>query len=126
MRKLKADTSEIVLPFGFCRGAPSLTTSFNNCTLTTVSPAAGAVSGKRLSDGQVVHLLFTSAEGLVVLPAIMNFHARIWAEHRAPVVQASPCPVSSSGFPPISGCQPSCGVTVGAAVKQSGVIPELR
>ncbi|GFZ05686.1 ankyrin repeat family protein [Actinidia rufa] len=35
MRKSKADTNEIVLPFDFCRGAPSLMTSFNNCTLTT-------------------------------------------------------------------------------------------
>ncbi|GFZ03452.1 tetraticopeptide domain-containing thioredoxin [Actinidia rufa] len=84
-------------------GAPSLTITFNNCTLTTVSPAAGAVFGKRLSDGQVrwpeVHLIFTSAEGLVVHPATVNFHARIWAENRAHVVQASLCCVSSVGVP---------------------------
>ncbi|GFS33864.1 hypothetical protein Acr_00g0030960 [Actinidia rufa] len=68
--------------------APGLTIAFNNCTLTTVSPATGAVFGKRLSD-----------EGLVVLPATVSFHAQIWAENRARVLQASLCCVSSVGVP---------------------------
>ncbi|GFY87563.1 hypothetical protein Acr_05g0012020 [Actinidia rufa] len=49
----------------------------------------------------------------------MDFLARIWAEHRVHVVQASLCPVSLSGFPLISVCQPSFGVTVGAAVENN-------
>ncbi|GFY94157.1 hypothetical protein Acr_09g0006030 [Actinidia rufa] len=67
--------------------------------MTTVSTAAGAVSGKRLSDGE-----------LVILLAIMDFLARIWAEPLTRVVQRSLCPVSSSGFPPSSVYQPSSGV----------------
>ncbi|GFS37723.1 hypothetical protein Acr_00g0053650 [Actinidia rufa] len=107
MRKSEADTSQIILPFNFSRGAPNLTSSSNTCTLTTVSTAAGAISGKRLSDSQES----------VILPAIPDFLARIWAQHRSRVVQASLCPVSSSGFPPNSAYQPSCGVIVDVTVR---------
>ncbi|GFZ12773.1 pyruvate dehydrogenase complex E1 alpha subunit [Actinidia rufa] len=114
MRKSEADTSQIILPFNFSRSTLNLTSSSNTCTLTTVSTAAGAVSGKRLSD---VHPLFISAEESVILPAILDFLARIWAQHHSRVVQASLCPVSSSGFLPNSAYQPSCGVIVDVTVR---------
>ncbi|GFZ16803.1 P-loop containing nucleoside triphosphate hydrolases superfamily protein [Actinidia rufa] len=114
MQKSEADTSQIILPFNFSRSAPNLTSSSSTCTLTTVSTAAGAVSGKRLSD---VHPLFISTEELVILSAITDFLARIWAQHRSRVVQASLCSVSSSGFPPNFVYQPSCGVIVDVTVR---------
>ncbi|GFY95138.1 hypothetical protein Acr_10g0005230 [Actinidia rufa] len=112
MRKSEADTSQIILPLNFSKSAPNLTSSSNTCTLTTVSTAAGAVSWKRLSD-----------EELVILPAILDFLARIWAQHRSRVVQASLCPVSSSGFPPYSVYQPSCGVEVDVTVRNNKRYP---
>ncbi|GFY98394.1 hypothetical protein Acr_12g0009350 [Actinidia rufa] len=98
---------------GTCGGSPSSTTAGTIFSLRSHEqhPSSGSL------DYRVVHPLFISAEELVILPAIMDFLARIWAEHRARVVQASLCPVSSSGFPPISVCQLSCGVTVGSAVE---------
>ncbi|GFY82914.1 hypothetical protein Acr_02g0011540 [Actinidia rufa] len=62
-----------------------------------VSTAAGAVSGKRLSDGQVADPLLIPAEELVIPPAIMGFLTRIWAEH-LPVSYTHHCLVSTSGF----------------------------
>ncbi|GFS35057.1 hypothetical protein Acr_00g0037560 [Actinidia rufa] len=114
MRKSEADTSQIIPPFNFSRNTPNSTSSSNTCTLTTVSTAAGAVFGKRLSD---VHPLFISAEELVILPPTPDFFARIWAQHRSRIVQASPCSVSSSGFPPNSVYQPSCGVIIDVTVR---------
>ncbi|GFS30012.1 hypothetical protein Acr_00g0009680 [Actinidia rufa] len=89
MWKSEADTSQIILPFNFSRSAPNLTSSSSTYTLTIVSTAAEAVSMKRLFDGQ----------------------------HRSHVVQASLCSVSSSGFPPNSMYQPSCGVIVDVTVR---------
>ncbi|GFS44638.1 hypothetical protein Acr_00g0091320 [Actinidia rufa] len=59
MKKSKVDTHGKPFPFAFRSYAPRYAIAFRNCTQITVSSAAGAVSGKRLSDGQ-----FSSARTL--------------------------------------------------------------
>ncbi|GFZ19255.1 hypothetical protein Acr_27g0009940 [Actinidia rufa] len=96
------------------RGCIKLDDHLSNCTQTTVRPAAGAVSGKRLSD-----------ERLVVLPATMNLRARIWAVSRAHVVQATLCCVSSVGISVNLCVSPELRRDYWRGRHVAGVIPEL-
>ncbi|GFZ10134.1 hypothetical protein Acr_21g0007330 [Actinidia rufa] len=95
-------------------GCIKLDDHLSNYTQTTVRPAAGAVFGKRLSD-----------ERLVVLPATMNLHSRIWAVSRAHVVQATLCYVSSVGISVNLCVSPELRRDCWRSRHVAGVIPEL-